>query len=506
MALAASKAKHRAELDVLRTQVEAYSCQAAIYSKEFDRCKKKLSSNETLIDQLENSNKVIKNKLDIVQDEVISLKTHIGAITTNKTSWNTPPQTITVAASEISAGTTGGNDVVLVAGHRNILSNFYGESVTVFNCRFKSREHAYQYKKAMFHNKHMLAEQIYNAYHSGKAKHLGTFDTSPEWKKVKLSVMEEIVTAMANQSTLFKDTLIKTGNKKIVENIKTEFWGIGQNNTGKNNFGQVLMKVRSTLLQRNAQSRESSQTVAPRPKVLLVGNSLLNRITPSKISSSFDCTKETAYNNKEILDVVNKSTTHYSCVVLQGITNDVQHSSPEKVVSEMEHNVKVIKEKIKPKTIIISNAPPTGNDTRNCNVGIANALCQRIAQNHKEVEICEHSILYRQGKQDLKYFATDGVHLNDRGSSILASNLKKSIYGGLGLTLPYTSRGMNSSQSNNPQGESQDYRPASRKTPPNYHQAPQDYHQAPQDYYNHTQYWPQYGYKGRHPRNTYGGY
>ena len=103
-------------------------------------------------------------------------------------------------------------------------------------------------------------------------------------------------------------------------------------------------------------------------------------------------------------------------------------------------SLKVIKEKIKPKTIIISNAPPTTDEMKNCNINIANALCQRIANSHKEVILCPHNLYYRQGKQDMKYFNTDGIHLNSRGTSILASNIKKSICDGSGLTLPYTSR------------------------------------------------------------------
>ena len=136
---------------------------------------------------------------------------------------------------------------VYVAGHRNILSNFYPDSINIYGRHFKTQEHAYNYQKAIFHSNEHLAEQIKKAIHVGKAKHLGSMRTDPGWANRKVSIMEEILQTMVKQSDQFKKALLDTGDSPIVEDVPDEFWGRGNMGEGRNMFGKLLMKARENL-------------------------------------------------------------------------------------------------------------------------------------------------------------------------------------------------------------------------------------------------------------------
>jgi len=72
------------------------------------------------------------------------------------------------------------------------------------------------------------------------------FTLRNDWDDVKLKIMEEIFRDYYISNTELIDKLIKTNNKLLVHKgfgINT-FWGVDKNNEGRNNQGNILMKLR----------------------------------------------------------------------------------------------------------------------------------------------------------------------------------------------------------------------------------------------------------------------
>ncbi len=72
----------------------------------------------------------------------------------------------------------------------------------------------------------------------------------PDWEVVKLSFMEEIVSAKFEQNHSLKQMLLATGNALLKEgNTWNDVFRGVNNKTGKgeNNLGKILMRVREKL-------------------------------------------------------------------------------------------------------------------------------------------------------------------------------------------------------------------------------------------------------------------
>ena len=68
------------------------------------------------------------------------------------------------------------------------------------------------------------------------------------WETIKLDVMEEGLFNKYMQNKDICQKLLNTGNRKIVEATTKEFyWGCGIDGTGKNQFGNLLVKVRERI-------------------------------------------------------------------------------------------------------------------------------------------------------------------------------------------------------------------------------------------------------------------
>ncbi|MER9056486.1 NADAR family protein [Mesorhizobium sp. M0910] len=75
----------------------------------------------------------------------------------------------------------------------------------------------------------------------------------PDWDKVKVDVMRDILRAKAAQHEYVHRKLLATGDRELVEDSwRDDFWGWGPNRDGKNMLGKLWMEIRAEL--RNQQS------------------------------------------------------------------------------------------------------------------------------------------------------------------------------------------------------------------------------------------------------------
>lgn len=69
-----------------------------------------------------------------------------------------------------------------------------------------------------------------------------------DWEKVKLQVMEDVLTSKFNKNAYLRRLLIETGTKFLEETNwwNDTFWGVCKG-VGTNHLGIILMKIRSKL-------------------------------------------------------------------------------------------------------------------------------------------------------------------------------------------------------------------------------------------------------------------
>lgn len=112
-------------------------------------------------------------------------------------------------------------------------------------------EHAYQ-AAHFFKTNPKLAEEIRLCYSPVEAFELANKNNQyddPDWKDIRIGIMEEILRAKLDQNKFVKDKLITAKNKIIVEKNKNDsFWGWGQDHKGQNNLGKIWMKLRDEIL------------------------------------------------------------------------------------------------------------------------------------------------------------------------------------------------------------------------------------------------------------------
>lgn len=116
---------------------------------------------------------------------------------------------------------------------------------------YKTSEHYYQSKK-MVDSK--IQKQIIEAKTPKEASDIGRNRRNQKkgnWKNIKKQVMFEAVLYKFEQNEELKEKLLSTGNEEIIEETtKENYWGIGPNYDGQNNYGKILCQVRDYLRRR----------------------------------------------------------------------------------------------------------------------------------------------------------------------------------------------------------------------------------------------------------------
>lgn len=139
--------------------------------------------------------------------------------------------------------------MLYVKGPESEMSNFYPCRIKESDELFKSAEHLYQYKKAIFHNYSSLADYIKKANSAKEAKGLSKCikksELSSTWEKQKSEIMFNILCLKFEQVREFRIALLNTRKAKLVHNVVHDFWGTGYMGRGKNHFGELLMRLRS---------------------------------------------------------------------------------------------------------------------------------------------------------------------------------------------------------------------------------------------------------------------
>ena len=153
---------------------------------------------------------------------------------------------------------------VCFQGYENYMSNMYRCDIKCGDFTFKSVEEGFQFQKAVDLGDEDLALEIKTSKHAGAAKALAK--KLPEekvkaWETSKgVEVMAELLKCKFKQVPIFKNGLIDSKNKVILECTPDKFWAAGlwtedaQNCRpnylpGKNTVGYLMMDIRDSYLE-----------------------------------------------------------------------------------------------------------------------------------------------------------------------------------------------------------------------------------------------------------------
>jgi len=135
-------------------------------------------------------------------------------------------------------------------------SNFSPHPIQVEGSYWQTVEHYYQAQKFVGSENERLIAVIRQTQTPMEAATLGrdrTRKLRPDWEQVKRQVMWQGVLTKFLTHTDIQAILLDTGEELIVEDSPTDYyWGCGQDKTGQNQLGEILMNVRQEVRQRLA--------------------------------------------------------------------------------------------------------------------------------------------------------------------------------------------------------------------------------------------------------------
>jgi ribA/ribD-fused uncharacterized protein len=130
-------------------------------------------------------------------------------------------------------------------------SNFSLHPIEIEGLHWQTVEHYYQAQKFVGSENQGLIQVIREVETPVEAAKLGrdrTLKLRSDWEQVKQLVMWQGVLTKFLTHTDIQAILLSTGEQAIVEDSPTDYyWGCGQDKTGQNQLGRILMKVRQEI-------------------------------------------------------------------------------------------------------------------------------------------------------------------------------------------------------------------------------------------------------------------
>lgn len=129
-------------------------------------------------------------------------------------------------------------------------SNFSAHGFQLDGHYWKTSEHYFQAMKfqgTQYENLVREARSPKQAAETGRRRDL---PLRKDWESIKDDVMRRAVWAKFTTHAALAQLLLDTGDEEIIENAPHDYyWGSGQDGTGKNILGKILMETRTKLRQ-----------------------------------------------------------------------------------------------------------------------------------------------------------------------------------------------------------------------------------------------------------------
>ncbi len=132
-------------------------------------------------------------------------------------------------------------------------SNFSPHGVELDGLWWPTVEHYFQAQKfedAAYREKIRLARIPRDAKNLGRTR---DYPLRADWENVKDEIMLRACLKKFETHPEPRELLLSTGDEELVENAPSDYyWGCGQDGSGQNRLGQILMQVRDILLNAKA--------------------------------------------------------------------------------------------------------------------------------------------------------------------------------------------------------------------------------------------------------------
>ena len=133
-------------------------------------------------------------------------------------------------------------------------SNFSSHPIQLDGLSWQTVEHYYQAQKFVGTENEVLVQVIREVQTPMEAATIGRdriHKLRSDWELVKAQVMWQAVLTKFLTHTDIQAILLNTGEELIVEDSPIDYyWGCGQDKTGQNQLGKILMNIRQEIRQR----------------------------------------------------------------------------------------------------------------------------------------------------------------------------------------------------------------------------------------------------------------
>lgn len=135
------------------------------------------------------------------------------------------------------------NKIDSFRGEYDFLSNMYECSIEYKGYKFRCSESAFQSQKDLRKVDRFVSLNGQQSKRLGKSR--TEISLRPDWEKVKLGIMKEILKCKFDQHPELKEKLLQTGNRLLVEGNTWHdtYWGVCDGK-GSNHLGKLLMELR----------------------------------------------------------------------------------------------------------------------------------------------------------------------------------------------------------------------------------------------------------------------
>ncbi len=134
-------------------------------------------------------------------------------------------------------------------GENGYLSNWYLSPIYLNGKIWPSTEHYYHAQKFAGTNNEEICRRLSTPRETLEFSRRPDVVVDSEWGEKKIDVMTKAVEAKFVQNPDLGEKLIATGCREIAENSPIDpFWGLGEDGSGNNELGKIIMNVRKKLI------------------------------------------------------------------------------------------------------------------------------------------------------------------------------------------------------------------------------------------------------------------
>ncbi|CAC5420207.1 unnamed protein product [Mytilus coruscus] len=240
-------------------------------------------------------------------------------------------------------------------------------------------------------------------------------------------VMKTKYETQISQSKLQGEQKLETIKKLDNEVLKLAANLTEQEDESGGDFTSVQSTIKS--------GENTTRNTQPIPSVTIIGTSNTKGIDPQGMSSRYSINKVAAYTLSETESKVRSLTNVPKVLVFHSLTNDIKTCQPDECIFKMETIINISLELFPDTKIVLSlPTPRAGNPTFNNRGLLISALLKEKFNDNKMIAFCDNSNLSYKNEPLKKFLDTrDGVHLNESGIRVFASNLRDCIDNILGL-------------------------------------------------------------------------